>query len=81
MWSSESAAESTFPGSSEGFPGGSIVNNPPPDTEDSGSIPGSGRYLGEGNDNPPTYSCLESPMDRGAWLAKVHRVVKELDMT
>ena len=34
---------------------------------DSGSIPGSGRSLGDGNGNPLQYSCLEKPMDRGAW--------------
>ena len=34
---------------------------------DLGSIPGSGRYPGEGNGNPLQYSCLENPMDRGAW--------------
>ena len=37
------------------------------DTGNSGSIPGSGRSPREGNDNPLQYSCLESPMDRGAW--------------
>ena len=36
---------------------------------DPGSIPESGRYPGEGNDNPLKYSCLENPMDRGAWQA------------
>ena len=41
---------------------------------DLGSIPGSGRSPGEGNDNPLQYSCLENPMDRGAWGATVHRV-------
>ena len=43
---------------------------------DPGSIPGLGRFLGEGNGNPLQYSCLENPMDRGAWWAKVHRVAK-----
>ena len=43
---------------------------------DSGSIPGSGRSLGEGNGNPPQYSCLENPMDRGAWQATVHGVAR-----
>ena len=38
---------------------------------DLGSIPGSGRSLGEGNGNPLQYSCLENPMDRGAWWATV----------
>ena len=36
------------------------------------SIPGSGRSPGEGNGNPLQYSCLENPMDRGAWQATVH---------
>ena len=39
-----------------------------------GSIPGSGRYPGGRNGNPLQYSCLENPMDRGAWWAIVHRV-------
>ena len=46
---------------------------------DLGSIPGSGRSSGEGNCNSSTplqYSCLENPMDRGAWLATVHGVTK-----
>ena len=37
------------------------------DIRDAGLIPGSGRYPGGGNDNPLQYSCLENPMDRGAW--------------
>ena len=41
-----------------------------------GSIPGLGRSHGEGNGNPLQYSFLENPMDRGAWLATVHRVAK-----
>ena len=45
-----------------------------------GSIPGWGRSPGEGNGNPLQYSCLENPMDRGAWWATVHDR-KELDMT
>ena len=43
---------------------------------DLGSIPGLGRPPGEGNGNPLQYSCLESPMDRGAWQATVHGVAK-----
>ena len=39
---------------------------------DLGSIPGSGRSPGEGNGNPLQYSCLENPMDGGAWWATVH---------
>ena len=45
-----------------------------------GSIPGSGRLPGGGNDNPLQYSCLEKPMDRGAWSI-VCGVAKESDMT
>ena len=41
-----------------------------------GSIPGLGRSTGEGNGNPLQYSCLENPMDRGAWQATVHGVAK-----
>ena len=41
---------------------------------DLGLIPGSGRFPGEGNGNPLKYSCLENPMDRGAWQAIVHGV-------
>ena len=43
---------------------------------DPGSIPGLGRSPGDGNGNPLQYSCLENPMDRGAWQATVHRVTK-----
>jgi len=43
---------------------------------DMGSIPGSGRSPGKGNGNPYKYSCLENPMDRGAWKATVHRLAK-----
>ena len=44
--------------------------------KDMGSIPGSGRSPGGGHGNPPQYSCLENPMDRGTWRATVHRVAK-----
>ena len=57
-----------------GFPGG-VVNNPPANAGDVASIPGSGRSPGEGNGNPLQYSCLQNPMDRGAWQGT------ELDMT
>ena len=43
---------------------------------DLGSIPGSGRSPGEGNGSPLQYSCLENPMDGGAWWTTVHRVAK-----
>ena len=46
-------------------------------TGDEGSIPGSGRSSGEGNNNPLHYSCLGNPMDRGAWQATVHEVTEE----
>ena len=46
------------------------------DIRDAGSIPGLGRSPGEGHGNPLQYSCLENPMDRGAWWAVVHRVAK-----
>ena len=46
------------------------------DVRDMGSIPGSGRSPGGGHGNPLQYSYLESPMDRGAWQAIVHRVEK-----
>ena len=42
----------------------------------SSSIPGSGRSPGGGHGNPLEYSCLENPMDRGAWQGTVHRVAK-----
>ena len=44
------------------------------DAGDPGLIPGLGRSSGEGNGNPPQYSCLENPMGRGAWQAAVHGV-------
>ena len=53
--------------SSRGFPGGSEVKASASNAGDPGSIPGSGRSPGEGNGNPLQYSCLENPMDRGAW--------------
>ena len=46
------------------------------DLGDKGLIPGSGRSPGGGHGNPLQYSCLENPMDRGAWQATVHGVAK-----
>ena len=46
------------------------------DIRDIGSIPGLERSPGEGNGSPLQYSCLENPMDRGAWRATVHGVIK-----
>ena len=59
-----------------GFPGGSEVKASACKAGDLGSISGSGRSPGEGNGNPLQYSCLENPMDGGAWWATVHRVAK-----
>ena len=58
------------------FLGGSVVKNLPANTGDVGSIPGSGRYPGEGNGNPLQSSCLGNSMDRGASWATVHEVEK-----
>ena len=58
-----------FPDGSEGKASTCNAGNP-------SSIPGLGRSLGEGNSNPLQYSCLENPMDRGAWWATVHGVAK-----
>jgi len=57
-----------------GFHGGSEVKASSCNVGDLGSIPGSGRSPGEGNGNPLQYSCLENPMDRGAWWATVHGI-------
>ena len=48
---------------------------------DMGSIPGLGRSPGGGSGNALQYSCLENPVGRGTWRARVHRVTKEQDMT
>ena len=56
-----------------------MVRDPPAnagDASDVGLIAGSGRSPGEGNGNPLRYSCLEHPMDTGAWWATVHRMAK-----
>ena len=56
-----------------------VVKNPSANSgrrRDIGSIPGLGRSAGEGHGNSLQYSCLENPMDRGAWRATVHRVAK-----
>ena len=59
-----------------GFPGGSLVKNPPSNAGDIDSIPGLGRSPGEEDGTPLEYSCLENPMDRGAWCVTVHGVAK-----
>ena len=59
------------------YPGGSVVNNlpvMPVKVVNAGSIPWSGRSPREGNDKPLQHSCLENPMDRGAWRATVQGV-------
>ena len=58
------------------FPGGSVIKNPPANAEDVGSVPELGRSLGERNGNPLRFSCLENPMDKGAWWATVHWVTR-----
>ena len=57
----------------EGFHGGSVVKNTPANAGDTGSIPGSGRFLGVENGNPFQYSCRGNLMDRG-WQATVHKL-------
>ena len=63
------------------FPGGSAGKESACNARDPGSIPGSGRSPGKGNDNPFQYSCLGNPMERRVWQAIAHGVAKELDMT
>ena len=58
------------------FPGGSEVKASACNAGDLGSTPGSGRSPEEGNGTPLQYSCLENPMDGGAWWATVHGVAK-----
>ena len=60
---------------SSNVPGGSDDKASAYNAGDPGSIPGLGRS-GEGNGNPLQYSCVEKPMDGGAWWATVHRVAK-----
>ena len=54
-----------------GFPGSSDSEESACNVGDLGLIPGLGRFPGEGNGNAHQYSCLENPMDRGAWWATV----------
>ena len=60
----------------QGFPYSSVGKESACNVGDPGSIPGLGRFPGEGNDNPLQYSCLENPMGRGAWQAAVRGVAK-----
>ena len=57
-----------------------MVKNPPANAGGIGSIQGSGISIGEGNGNSLQYSCLENPMDRGAWQATADGVAKESEM-
>ena len=59
-----------------GFPCISVGKESACNAGDWGSSPGLGRFPGEGNGNPLQYSCLENPMDRGAWLATVHEATR-----
>ena len=59
-----------------GFPGGSGSKESACSVGDPDSIPGLGKSHGEGNGNPLQYSCLENPMDRGAWQTIAHGVAK-----
>ena len=60
----------------KGFPSGSEVKVSTCNAGDLSLIPGLGRSPGEGNGNPPKYSCLANSMDRGAWQFAVHGVAK-----
>ena len=53
-----------------------VVIGLPASAGDVGSIPGSGRFPGVGNGNPPQHSCLENSMGRGAWQATVHSIAE-----
>ena len=80
------STSSTIQGSYDtirGSQGALVVKNPSAnagDLRDMGLIPGSGRSLEEEHSNPLQYSCLENPVDRGAWEASVH-MVAESNMT
>ena len=66
---------------SEGFPGGPVVKNPPANARESGDtglLLGSGRSPGGGHGNPVQYSCLDNPMDSGAWRTTVYRAAESL---
>ena len=59
-----------------GFPGDTVVKNPPTNAANAGSISGSGRSPGKGNGNLRQFSCLDNPIDRGPWWVTVHGVAK-----
>ena len=60
----------------QGFPGVSVVKNLPANAGNVGSIPRSGRFPRERNDNPLQCACLGNPMDRGAWWTVAHGIEK-----
>ena len=64
-----------------GYPDDSVVKSPSANGGDEGSSPRSRKSPGEGNGNPLQYSCLGNSKHSGAWLATVHGVVKESDLT
>ena len=64
-----------------GFPGGSDDKESACNAEEQSSIPGLGRSPGEGNGYPLQSSCLENPMDRGAWRATVHGVQSQTQLS
>ena len=64
-----------------GFPGGSGIQASACNMGGLGAIPGLERSPREGNGNPLQYSCLENPMDGGAWLAIAHGITKKSDTT
>ena len=72
----ENPRDKSFPGGLEGFPGGSDGKEPTCNAGDLGSITRLGRSPGGGDGNPLQYSCLDNPMDRGAWRTTVHGVAK-----
>ena len=62
-----------------GFPNGPVVKNLPTNAGDVSLILALRRALGGGNDNPLLYSCLEDPLERGAWQTAVHGAAKDMD--
>ena len=76
IWRWSPAHLNTLVGTSLGFPAGSDGKESACNAEDLGSIPGLGRSHGGGHGNPLQFSCLENPMDRGAWWATNHGVAQ-----
>ena len=78
MWSREETENYKHISPIVGFLGGSVLKNLPANTGDMGSIPGLGRSPGEENGHPSQCSCLENPMDRGTWQARIYGVTKDV---